>query len=388
MKPTNATLAEYGTTIFEVMSRLARDHNAINLGQGFPEGNGPAPVVAAAAAALTTVSNQYPPMLGLPDLRQAVAAHDLRFYGLEVDWTTQTMVTSGATEALAAVLFALIEPGDEVVVIEPLYDSYLPIIRRAGGIPVSVRLAPPEWALPLDQLAAAFSAKTKLILYNTPMNPAAKVFTAAELGAIAALVQQFDTYAVCDEVYEHICFDGRPHLPLLAMPGMAERAIKIGSAGKTFSLTGWKVGYITAAAALIDRIARAHQYLVFTTPPNLQAAVAAGLNQGDDYYQGLTQEMQTKRDRLARGLERAGLGVLPAEGTYFLSIDVASTGFDGDDEAFCRYLTTDVGVAAIPVGAFYAGARPTGAFARFCFAKRDEILDEATTRIARRFGRA
>ncbi|MDX2103389.1 MAG: aminotransferase [Alphaproteobacteria bacterium] len=388
MKPTNSTLAQYGTTIFEVMSRLAREHGAINLGQGFPEGNGPAPVVAAAAAALTDISNQYPPMLGLPELRQAVAAHDRRFYGLEVDWATQTMVTSGATEALAACLFALIEPGDEVVVIEPLYDSYLPIIRRAGGIPRSVRLNPPDWSLPEAELTAAFGPKTKLILYNTPMNPSAKVFTAAELALIARLVEQWDCYALCDEVYEHILFDGRQHIPLLSLPGMAERAIKIGSAGKTFSLTGWKVGYLTAAPALIDRIARAHQFLVFTTPPNLQAAVAAGLNQSDEYYTGLIDEMQAKRDRLAAGLERCGLGVLPAEGTYFLSIDVASTGFDGTDEAFCRYLTQEVGVAAIPVGAFYASAAPPGGYARFCFAKRDEVLDEAVARIAKRFGRA
>jgi N-succinyldiaminopimelate aminotransferase len=273
-------------------------------------------------------------------------------------------------------------------VIEPLYDSYLPIIRRAGGIPVPVRLSPPSWSLPVAELEAAFGPKTKLILYNTPMNPAAKVFTASELGVIARLVERWDTYALCDEVYEHICFDGRPHLPLLAMPGMAERAIKIGSAGKTFSLTGWKVGYLTAAPALIDRMARAHQFLVFTTPPNLQAAVAAGLNQDDSYYAGLIEEMSTKRDRLALGLERAGLSVLPAEGTYFLSIDIAATGFDGDDEAFCRYLTTEVGVAAIPVGAFYASGRPTGSYARFCFAKRDAVLDEAIQRIGRRFGRS
>ncbi len=384
MRSTNSVLASYGTTIFEVMSRLARETGALNLGQGFPDGGEPDPVLDAAAAALRSVSNQYPPMMGLPALRQAVARHDRRFYGIEADWERQVMVTTGATEALAATLFALIEPGDEVVLIEPLYDSYLPIVRRAGGIARLVRLTPPDWRLPAAELEAAFSDRTKLILFNTPMNPSAKVFSRDELDLIARLVERHDAYAVCDEAYEHLIFDGMAHVPLITLPGMAERAVRIGSAGKTFSLTGWKVGYITAAPALIDRIARAHQFLVFTTAPNLQQAVAAGLDQDDGYFADLTAGMQAKRDRLAAGLGDAGFAVLPCAGTYFLNVDLASVGWTQGDVAFCEHITTAAGVAAIPVSAFYDGAGPAN-FARFCFAKRDSMLDEASARLARHF---
>jgi hypothetical protein len=246
VKAPNSVLSSYGTTVFEVMSRLAIEHDAINLGQGFPDTDGPADIVEAAAAALIQGPNQYPPMLGLPALRQAVAAHAERFYGLEVDWQSEVMVTSGATEALADCHMALIEPGDEVVLIEPLYDCYLPIVRRAGAIAKTVRVEPPDWALPRAALEAAFSDRTKLLLLNNPMNPTAKVFTRAELDFIAGLLQRHDAYAVCDEVYEHIVFDRREHIPLMTLPGLRERTIRIGSAGKTFSLTGWKVGYVTA----------------------------------------------------------------------------------------------------------------------------------------------
>ncbi len=385
MKPANTVLSRYGETIFATMSALAQRHKAINLGQGFPEGCEPREIIERAAWALLNESNQYPSMFGLQALRRAVAAHDREFYGLELDWQTETLVLSGGTEALSAALFALIDPGDEVVVIEPIYDTYLPIIELAGGVPKIVRLSPPEWRLPLDELAAAFSDKTKLILFNSPMNPTAKVFSRAELDAIAALVAKHDAYAICDEVYEHLAFDGAAHIPLITLPGMRDRTIRIGSAGKTFSLTGWKIGYITAAPALIRQVVKAHQFLVFTTPPNLQSAVAYGLAKGRQFFTDFTAGMQAKRDRLVGGLERAGFAVAPCAGTYFVNVDIGSVGFDGDDAAFCRDIIETAGVAAIPLSAFYAGATETR-FARFCFAKPDDLLDEATARLRRRFG--
>ena len=384
MKPANSLLSSYGTTVFEVMSRLAIQHQAINLGQGFPDDRGPDPVLDAASRALYDPPNQYPPMLGVPELRQAVAAHNKRFYGIEVDWQTETMVSTGATEGLAACFLALIEPGDEVVVIEPLYDCYLPMIRRAGGIPRTVRLTPPHWSLDLDALAAAFSDRTKLIVLNNPQNPASKVFDRAELEAIAELVRKHDAYAVCDEVYEHLAFDGRAHVPLMTLPGMRERCVRIGSAGKTFSLTGWKVGYLTGPEHLLQPISKAHQFLVFTTAPNLQRAVAFGLGQDDSYFDGLRGSMQAKRDRLAGAL--AGIGLEPAvcQGTYFLFVDARRFLKPGeDDEGFCRRLVIEAGVAAVPVSAFYLdrATAPTD-FIRFCFAKRDEVLDGAVERLA------
>jgi aspartate/methionine/tyrosine aminotransferase len=386
MKPANRILAEYGTTIFEVMSRLARDHDAINLGQGFPEDPGPADVLERAVAALQSGSNQYPPMLGLPELRQAVAAHDRRFYGIAADWQSQVMVTSGATEALAVALIALIDPGDEVVVVEPAYDTYIPVIRLAGGVAKPVRLAPPDWRLPEAELRRAFSPRTKAIIFNSPMNPTGKLFSRPELDLIADLCRAHDCYAVCDEVYEHLVFDSAQHIPLITLPGMAERAIRVASAGKTFSLTGWKVGYITASAQLVERMGRAHQFLVFTTPPNLQSAVAYGLGKSDAYFSGLAQDMQKKRDHLAGGLARAGLEVLPCAGTYFLSVDIRSVGFNGDDEAFCRHITAEARVAAIPVSAFYSADAPRH-YARFCFAKHDATLDLAVERLTHLFAR-
>jgi N-succinyldiaminopimelate aminotransferase len=386
MKPANSIIAEYGTTIFEVMSRLSREHDAINLGQGFPEDPGPQDVVAKAVEALQSGSNQYPPMLGLPELRQAVASHDRRFYGMEVDWQSQVMVTSGATEAIAIALIALIDPGDEVVVIEPAYDTYIPVIRLAGGVAKTVRLAPPDWRLPEAELRQAFSPRTKAIIVNSPMNPTGKLFSRAELDLIAELCRAHDAYAVCDEVYEHLVFDGERHIPLITLPSMAERAIRIASAGKTFSLTGWKIGYITACAPLIERMARAHQFLVFTTPPNLQSAVAYGLGKSDAYFSGLARDMQRKRNHLAIGLERAGLVVLPSSGTYFLSVDIRSVGFNGDDEQFCRHITESAKVAAIPISAFYSGQAPHH-YARFCFSKHDATLDLAAERLAKLFAR-
>ncbi|MBO6559110.1 MAG: aminotransferase [Nisaea sp.] len=386
MKPANSLLSSYGTTVFEVMSRLAIEHGSINLGQGFPDDLGPDPVLKKASEFLFDRPNQYPPMLGVPELREAVAKHNKRFYGLDVDWQSEVMVSTGATEGLAACFFGLIEPGDEVVLIEPTYDCYLPIIRRAGGIPRVVTLRPPEWKLDVAAFKAAFNDKTKLLVINSPMNPASKVFTEEELKTIAETVIAHDCYAVCDEVYEHMAFDGRRHHPLMTLPGMRERSVRIGSAGKTFSLTGWKVGYLTAPAELLQPIAKAHQFLVFTTAPNLQRAVAFGLEQDDSYFNGLRDSMQAKRDRLADGLSRInGIDCVECEGTYFQFVDISGLGFDGDDVAFCRHITTEAGVTAVPVSAFFHGEAPKN-FIRFCFAKKDTILDDAVARLSAHFG--
>ena len=384
MKAANSILSSYGTTVFEVMSRLAIEHKSINLGQGFPDDFGPDQVLAKASEALFDIPNQYPPMLGVPELRQAVAQHGKRFYNLDIDWQTQVMVTTGATEALAATFFGLIEPGDEVVLIEPCYDCYMPIIRRAGGICRTIQLQPPQWNLDVTALAAAFSEKTKLLVLNSPQNPASKVYRQDELEAIAKLAQAHDVVVVCDEAYEHIVYDDHCHTPLITLPGMAERVVKIGSAGKTFSVTWWKVGYITTHPNLLAPIAKAHQFLVFTTAPNLQRAVAFGLTQDDDYFDNLATTLASKRDRLSRGLAGTGLKPIDCAGTYFLFADFAELDFDGDDVAFCAYLTTEVGVTAVPVSAFYSqnGAADT---VRFCFSKQGDVLDAAVDRLRRHF---
>ena len=385
MRPVNSLLGSIGTTIFTVMSALALQHGSINLGQGFPDTDGPADVVKAAADALMDNRNQYPPMTGVPELRQAVAAANTRFYGLEVDPATEVVVTSGATEAVTACLMAVVNPGDEVVLIEPLYDTYAPVVRLLGAVPRFVRLSPPKWELPRADLAAAFGPKTKAILLNTPMNPTGKVFTAAELAFIADLLVRHDAYAVCDEVYEHLTFDGWCHIPLMTLPGLRDRVMRIGSAGKTFSLTGWKVGYVTAAAALASVVAKAHQNLTFTTAPNLQRAVAVGLAKDDAYFANIGVALQAKRDRLAVGLASLGLTVLPSHGSYFITTDFSPLGFAGDDVAFCRHITEQAGVTAIPVTAFYDAPDPPRHYARFAFCKRDEVLDEAVARLSKHF---
>ncbi len=381
MKSTNPVFTGLETTIFETMSRLAMAHQAVNLGQGFPDVDGPQDIREAAAKALVEGPNQYPPMLGLPELRQAVAEANRRFYGLDIDWQTQVVVTSGATEALTDCVFALVEPGDEVILIEPLYDCYLPLVKRAGATPVRVRVTPPSWSLDLEALAAAFTPRTKAILINNPMNPAAKVFSEDELAAIARLCVQHDVYAICDEVYEHLVFDGAVHRPLMSFPGMEDRCLRIGSAGKTFSLTGWKVGYITGAARLIDPIAKAHQYVTFTTPPNLQRGVAYGLAKGQEYYDTLAADLAAKRDRMAVALEALGFGVLPCAATYFLTCDITGLGLGETDVEVCRRMVEEAGVAAVPVSAFYGGEAPTN-FIRFCFCKQDHVIDEAMLRLS------
>ncbi|TYC52280.1 aminotransferase [Rhodobacterales bacterium] len=380
MKPTNPVFTGIETTVFETMSRLARTHDAVNLGQGFPDVDGPEDIRAVAAGALVDGPNQYPPMLGLPELREAVAAANKRFYGLEVDPQAEVMVTSGATEALADCIFALVSPGDEVVLIEPLYDCYLPLVKQAGGVPVRVRVTPPTWSLDAQALEAAFSERTKAVLLNNPMNPTAKVFSDAELELIASLCRKYDAYAICDEVYEHLVFDGKAHRPLMTLEGMRERTLRIGSAGKTFSLTGWKVGYITGPASLMDPVAKAHQWVTFTTAPNLQKAVAYGLAKDDSYYTGLAQELMAKRDRMARGLEKLGFSVLPCEATYFLTCGFAGLGLGGTDIEACQLLVERAGVAAVPVSAFYGSDAPSG-YIRFCFCKQDSVIDEALARL-------
>lgn len=384
MRPANALFAACGTTIFETMSRLANACGAVNLGQGFPEGLEPAALVERLAEADRAGPHQYPSMMGTPDLRAAVAAHETDFYGSATD-PAEVMVTSGATEALAACFFGLIEPGDEVVLIEPLYDSYLPIVRRAGGIAKLVRVSPPEWRLPRRELAAAFGPRTKLLVLNSPTNPCGKVYEPDELAFLAQLLEQHDAVAVCDEVYEHLVYDGRRHVPLASLPGMRGRCVKIGSAGKIFSLTGWKVGWVVAEAPLLAPIAKAHQFLTFTTAPALQETVAWGLEHQRGYYQGLAPILQARRDRLAAGLTRAGFSVLPAAGSYFLTADIRPLGWSGTDVEFCRMITEKAGVAAIPVSAFYQGDAPRD-FVRFCFAKTDQAIDEAATRLERFFG--
>jgi N-succinyldiaminopimelate aminotransferase len=378
----NPIYANLPTTVFEVMSQLAREHNAINLGQGFPDDPGPEDVRRKAAEASLDGYNQYPPMMGIPELREAIARHYARWHGLKLDPQTEVMVTSGATEAVASSLFGLIEPGDEVVVFAPAYDAYLPLIRRAGGIPRLVRLQPPDWQLNEEALRAVFNNKTKLVVFNSPQNPAAVVYPRKDLELLARLCQEFDAFAVCDEVWEHVIFDGREHTPLITLPGMRDRTVKIGSAGKIFSLTGWKVGFVCASPRILRVLAKAHQFLTFTTPPNLQAAVAYGLGKADNYFVGMRADLTRSRDRLAKGLTSIGFPVLQAQGTYFLNVDLKPLGLNETDEAFCKRLVVEHKVAAIPVSALYEDD-PVTSVVRFCFAKKDATIDGALERLSK-----
>ncbi len=363
------------------MSALARDHRAVNLGQGFPDFGWPADVLDKAAEAILSGWNQYPPMRGLPELREAVAGHYRDHQGQAVD-AGQVIVTSGATEALASSLMALIEPGDEVVLFQPLYDAYLPLVRRAGGVPRFVRLTPPDWRITEAALAEAFTPRTRLVLFNNPHNPSARVFDEAELELLAAACVRHDALALSDEVWEHVLFDGRRHRPLAALPGMADRTAKIGSAGKIFSLTGWKVGWVVAPPPLAEAIAKAHQFVTFSTPPNLQSAVAYGLGKPLDEVERTAADFAAARDRLRDGLEKEGYAALAAEGTYFLSIDLAASGIAVDDSEFCERAVNEAGVAAIPVSAFYA-EEPVTSVVRLCFAKRAETLDAGIERMGK-----
>ena len=382
MKTPNTYLSSLPTTVFTIMSQLAARYDAINLGQGFPDTEGPADIINVAAEALKDNRNQYAPLTGLPELRQAVAESNRRFYGLEIDSATEVVVTSGATEALAACLMAVVEAGDEVVLIEPLYDTYLPMLKMIGAVPKCVRLQPPHWKLPEEELRAAFGPKTKAMILNSPMNPAGKVFSRTELELIAELVKEHDAYVICDEVYEHLTFHVK-HIPLMTLPDMRERCMRIGSAGKSFSLTGWKVGYVTAPSALASVVAKAHQVLVFAMAPNLQRAVAHGLNKDDSYYKSLSADLELRRDILVEGLHRLGFETLPADGSYFVVADTSRHAQGRTDVEFAEWLVEHAGVATIPVSAFYdpEGAEPPRNMIRFAFCKKPEILQEALRRL-------
>lgn len=378
----NPIFSSLPMTVFEEMSGLARTLGAINLGQGFPDDPGPEPIRARAADATLNGYNQYPPMAGLPELRQAVAGHYARAQGLDLDPMSEVTVTSGATEALAAAFFALIEAGDEVICFQPLYDAYLPLIRRAGGVPKLVSLAPPRWRFDRAMLEAAFSDATKYVVLNNPNNPAGVVLPDEDLALLAELCVRHDVIAICDEVWEQVVFGNARHRPLIAFPGMRERCVKIGSAGKMFGLTGWKVGFMCAAPALTYSLSRAHQFLTFTTPPNLQTAVAWGLDNADDWFRTMPRDLERSRDRLSEGLKRQGFAVLPTQGTYFLNIDLAASGVPVGDREFCLRAVKEAGVAAIPVSALYE-EEPVSHIVRLCFSKRDETLDSGIARLAK-----
>ena len=372
----------FSTTIFAEMTALANRHQAVNLGQGFPNFSGPEFLKAAAIRAIENDINQYAPGTGRPGLRQAIAAKMDRFYGLTVDPDTEVTVTVGATEAIFAAVLGLVDPGDEVVIFEPYYDSYLPAVQIAGGVPRLYTLRPPNWSIDPTALAALFSEKTKLVLINTPHNPTGKVFSRNELSVIADLCCQYDVIAVTDEVYEHIIFDGLPHVCMATLPGMAERTITISSAGKTFSMTGWKVGWAVAPPELSRALFRAHQFMTFSGAAPLQEAVGAAMQTGDDFYAELTAMYQSNRDFLVDVLDEAGLQPILPQGTYFVICDIEPLGF-ADDVAFCRYLTTEVGVAAIPPSAFYHNPADGATLARFAFCKTRDVLEEAARRLAK-----
>ena len=378
----NRRLAEFGTTIFAEMSALAVQTGAINLGQGFPDTDGPEEVREAAVRALRDGrGNQYPPGPGIPELRTAIAAHQERWYGLSYDPGTEVLVTAGATEAVAASLLALLEPGDEVIALEPYYDSYAASIAMAGGTRVPVTLHPHEGAfrLDLDELRAAVTDRTRLLLINTPHNPTGTVLTREELTAIAELAVERDLLVVTDEVYEHLVFEGE-HLPLASFPGMRERTVTIGSAGKTFSFTGWKVGWITATPALVTAVRSAKQFLTYVSAGPFQYAVAEALALPDTYFTAFREDMLAKRDLLAAGLAEAGFGVFRPAGTYFVTTDIRPLG-ERDGFAFCRSLPERAGVVAIPNAVFYDHREEGAPFVRFAFCKQTGVLEEAVKRL-------
>ncbi|MEW2211104.1 pyridoxal phosphate-dependent aminotransferase [Streptomyces globisporus] len=378
----NRRLAAFGTTIFAEMSALAVRTGSINLGQGFPDTDGPEEIREAAVRALRAGhGNQYPPGPGVPELRNAVAAHQERFYGLTWSPETEVLVTTGATEAIAASLLALLEPDDEVIAFEPYYDSYAACIAMAGAKRVPLTLRAPGFRLDLDELRTLITPRTRLLLLNTPHNPTGTVLTPDELAGIAALAVEHDLLVVTDEVYEHLVFTGAHH-PIAALPGMRERTVSISSSGKTFSYTGWKIGWVTGDAPLVAAVRSAKQYLTFVSGGPFQYAIAEALALPDTFFTGFRADMHRKRDLLAKGLRAAGFRVYEPEGTYFITTDISPFG-DEDAYAFCRALPERCGVAAVPVSVFYDDPEAGRSQVRFTFCKRDDVLEEAVERLAR-----
>jgi N-succinyldiaminopimelate aminotransferase len=370
-----------GTTIFAEMSALAARTNSINLGQGFPDTDGPSEVSEAAIAAIRAGHNQYPPGPGILALRQAIAAHQKRFYGLEVDPESEVLVTAGATEALTAAILALCETGDEVVVFEPFYDSYGAAIAMAGAQRRAVPLSAPHWTFDPDRLAAAIGPRTRMLVLNSPHNPTGKVFHTRELEVIARICRERDILALTDEVYEHLLFEGR-HVPLATLPGMAERTLTVSSAGKTFSFTGWKVGWVSGPAPLVAAVRTAKQFLTYVNAAPFQPAVAVGLGLPDEFFAAAAAGLRDGRDRLCGGLQAAGFTVYLPQATYFVMTDTAALGY-ADGMALCRQLPDSCGVVAVPASAFYDDPRVARSLVRFAFCKRPEVLDEAVRRLAR-----
>jgi N-succinyldiaminopimelate aminotransferase len=379
--PRSSRLAGFGTSVFAEMTELAVRHRAVNLGQGFPDFDGPDFVKEAAVDAIRTGRNQYCRTAGLPELARAIAAHQRRFYGLEYDPLAEVTVYAGATEAIFSTLQALLDPGDEVVVFEPFYDSYPAGIAMAGARMRVVSLRPPGFGFDPGELEAAVGPRTRALLVNSPNNPAGKVFSRGELESIARVCHERELFAICDEVYEHIVFDAA-HVPLATLPGMRERCVVISSTGKTFSLTGWKIGWSCAPAEVSDALRCAHQFVTFCNGTPFQHAMAAALTAAPSFYETLRAEYRARRDRLCAGLDAAGFGVLEPQGTYFAQADIRPLGFE-DDEAFCRMLPERVGVAAIPTTAFYANPALARHLVRFAFCKTEATLDEALARLHR-----
>ena len=377
----NPLYEQMSVSVFARMSDLAARHGAINLGQGFPDFGWPEEILEAAARALKEGSNQYAPSRGIPALRQAVAAHYERHQGLDLS-ADHVCVTSGATEALGAAILAAVSPDDEVVIFTPAYDSYAPMIRRAGGTPKEVALHAPDWRIDPAALAAAIGPRTRAIIFNNPHNPAGRLFDEGELNVIADAARERDLIVISDEVWEHITLDGQRFASLAALPGMAQRTIKIGSAGKIFSLTGWKVGWLVAAPELAAVAARAHQFLTFATAPNLQAAVAFGLDEGDAWIEPMRRRFARARDRMAAGLRDAGFTVLDSASTYFQCIDLTASGIGLDDEAFAQLAVGQAGVAVVPLSPF-AEQDPPRHMVRICFAKKDETIDAGVAALAK-----
>ena len=377
----------FGTTIFAEMSALAVETGAINLGQGFPDTDGPPVVLDAAVDAIRGGVNQYPPGPGDPDLRAAIVEHQRRWYGIDLDADTEVVVTAGATEALAAAMLGMLDAGDEVVVFEPMYDSYRAGIALAGAVAVPVLLRPVDgrWIFDVDELRAAVTDRTKIVLLNTPHNPTGKVFDRDELGEIARVAIDHDLVVVTDEVYEHLVFDGHEHVPMATLPGMFERTLTISSGGKTFHTTGWKIGWMTGPADLVTAAKTAKQFLTYVNGAPFQPAIAAGLRLDDDHFEQLRHDLQTARDHLADGLERAGFPTIRPEGSYFVTVDVRPFRDDGDGVAFCRDLPHDAGVVAVPSAAFYVRPEHGRHLVRFACCKRLEVVDQAVERMVESF---